>query len=177
MLLGIGFMAANLRIMLLFVRYMRKRSMAVLTWPGQRPKFYGLFLGLGVTLGLLFFFKFVFQQRPFNHVFGELMMFLYYAYALPLSLRIGRGFYEDGVWAEGGFVPYRQIGGVSWREEENGVTLILISRFRNLARRLLVPPSQYGAARRLLRDKIAAHDITFAGTGLELDSRDQRDDV
>ena len=44
-------------------------------------------------------------------------MLVYYVYALPLSLRIGRGFYEDGIWTEGGFMPYSRIGGITWREE------------------------------------------------------------
>ena len=33
------------------------------------------------------------------------------------------------------------------------------------------------AARRLLRDKIAAHDIQLMHTGLELGAHDERDDV
>ena len=43
---------------------------------------------------------------------------IYYGYAQPLSLKIGRGFYQDGIWAEGGFVPYSEIGGLTWREGE-----------------------------------------------------------
>jgi len=38
-----------------------------------------------------------------------------------------------------------------------------------------VPIENYSAARRLLRDKIAAHDIHFSGTGLDLGDRDERD--
>jgi hypothetical protein len=105
------------------------------------------------------------------------MMFLYYGYLLPLSLTIGRGFYEDGIWADSTFIPYNEVGGVSWREGEDHVTLILISRLRNLARRLIVPGDKYGAARRLLRDKIGEHEIHFAGTGLDLGVRDERDEV
>ena len=47
-------------------------------------------------------------------------MLLYYGYLVPLSLRIGRGFYQDGVWMEDGFMPYANIGGLSWREEPQG---------------------------------------------------------
>jgi hypothetical protein len=175
-LLGIGFMVVNVRIFVDFIRYLRRRSTALLTWPGQRPRFYGMFMALGVTLGVLILYKFVFQQRPASHLFGEAMMFLYYAYALPLSLRIGRGFYQDGVWAESGFLPYWQIGGVTWREEDQ-VTVILISRFKNLARRLVVPGAHYAAARRLLRDKVEAHEVDFTGTGLDLGGHDERQDI
>jgi len=31
------------------------------------------------------------------------------------------------------------VGGLTWREGEHQVTLIVISRLRNLARRLIVP--------------------------------------
>ena len=66
------------------------------------------------------------------------MMFVYYGYLVPLSRRIGRGFYADGIWAETGFVPYWRIGAVSWREGEE-IALVIVSRLRNLARRLVVP--------------------------------------
>ena len=103
-------------------------------------------------------------------------MLVYYGYALPLSLKIGRGFYEDGIWADGGFVPYSTIGGLTWREGEQ-LTLVLIDRMRQFGRKLTVPDSCYGAARRLLRDKIAAHDIHFTGKSLDLGAHDERDDV
>ena len=43
------------------------------------------------------------------------------------------------------------------------------------ARRLVVPPEHYGAARRLLRDKIDENAIHFTGTGLDLGEHDARD--
>jgi hypothetical protein len=175
--LGCGFLVANLRALVNFWRFRRRRASALLTWPGRRPPFYGLVLGLGVVLGLLVLFKLVVQRRPLGHVFGETMMFLYYAYAVPLSTRIARGFYRDGIWADSGFVPYGQIGGLSWREEREGVRLILIDRVRRLARSLLVPERYYGAARRLLRDQIAAHVIEFGDKPFDLGVRDERDSV
>jgi len=111
-----------------------------------------------------------------RQAFGESMMFLYYAYFFPMSLTIGRGFYEDGIWAESSFIPYNEVGGISWREGEHQATLIVISRLRNLARRLTVPGDKYRAARRLLRDKIGEHTIHFTGTGLDLGGHDERDD-
>jgi hypothetical protein len=174
--LGIGFLLANLRVFFQFIRFLRLRSSALLTWPGRKPPFYGLLLALGAILSVLILYKIaVLRQRPFD-VFGESMMLLYYTYALPLSLRIGRGFYEDGIWAESGFIPYSEIGGLTWREGEQ-VTLVLMYRMRSFARRLVVPERYYGAARRLLRDKIAAHDIHFTGKTLDLGVHDERDDV
>jgi hypothetical protein len=106
------------------------------------------------------------------------MMFLYYGYVTPLlSRRIGRGFYEDGIWTNSGFIPYNEVGGISWREGKQSVTLVVISRLKDLARRLIVPLEYYGAARRLLREKIGEHEIHFSGTGLNLGERDERDEA
>jgi len=174
LLLGVGFLGANLKLALDYVRYLRRRNGALLTWRTPKPPQYTFALGLGVALGLLVFAKLVFLHRQ---AFGESMMFLYYAYFFPMSLTIGRGFYEDGIWAETTFIPYNEVGGISWREGEHHVTLIVISRLRNLARRLTVPGDKYGAARRLLRDKIGEHAIHFTGTGLDLGGRDERDEA
>jgi hypothetical protein len=175
-MLGVGFLVANLRVFLQFIHFLKMRSTALLTWPGRRPPFYGLLLGIGAILSLLILYKLtVLRQQPAD-VFGETMMLVYYGYAVPLSLKIGRGFYADGIWADGGFVPYSRIGGLTWREGEQ-ITLVLIYRMRSFARRLVVPERYYGAARRLLRDKIAAHDIHFTGKSLDLGLHDERDDV
>lgn len=176
LLLGCGFLLANVWMLRDFVAYLRRRRSGVLVWPPPRPRLYGMQLAIGVVMGLLVLFNIFIGLRPPRQLFGESMMFVYYGYALPLSRRIVRGFYQDGVWSDGGFMPYWQIGGISWREGEQ-ITLVLIPRFRNVARRLTVPAAHYAAARRLLRDKIAAHDIHFAGTGLDLEGHDEREDV
>ena len=175
-ILGIGFLVANVRLLLQVARFVRLKSSAVLTWPGRRPPFYGLLLGLGAVLSVLIVYKLAVLQVHPTRVFGETMMLVYYGYAVPLSQKIGRGFYEDGIWSDGGFVPYSTIGGLAWREGEQ-VTLVLIDRMRQFGRKLTVPESYYGAARRLLRDKIAAHDIQFPEKPLDLGPRDERDDV
>ena len=108
-LLGVGFLGANLRLLARFLRFWALRSSALLTWPGRRPSSYGVSLAFGVLFGVLVFVKIAIQQRPPADAFGEGMMFIYYAYAFPLSLRIGRGFYDDGIWSDRGFVPYAQI--------------------------------------------------------------------
>ena len=173
-LLGLGFLVANTRLVLEYFRFRRRRRGALLTWPSPKPPYYGMALAIGVVLGLLVFYKLVVLRRQ---VFGEGMMFLYYALLLPLSLRIRRGFYEEGIWADSAFIPYHEVGGVTWRETEHSVTLIVVSRLRNLAKRLAVPAENYSAARRLLRDKIAKHELQFTGAGLDLGTHDDRDMV
>ncbi|MGC4083354.1 MAG: hypothetical protein QM736_14905 [Vicinamibacterales bacterium] len=145
----------------------------MLIWPTPPPPFYRLTIVLGVATGVLVLVKLFIVHRQ---AFGEAMMFVYFAYLLPLSRRIGRGFYDDGIWADTTFIPYTEVGGITWREGEHSVSLIVISRLKNLARRLAVPPEHYGEARRLLRDKIGHHEIQF-GTGLDLGAHDERDDA
>ena len=87
-----------------------------------------------------------------------------------------RGFYRDGVWTDTGFIRWGQISAVSWKEEHKPV-LILISQAGSIARRLEIPGHLYGQARRVLRDKIKAHDIHMGGSGLDLGSRPQDDAV
>jgi hypothetical protein len=173
--LGLGFLVANLRLAIQYLQYRRRlRAGALLTWSGPKPPYYTMALAIGVALGVLLIVN-VYQGRT-DPLFGESMMFLYYAYLFPLSRSIKRGFYEDGIWADTVFVPYNEVGGVTWREGEHSVTLIIISRLRNLARRLSVPGDKYGAARRLLRDKIGEHEISFFDT-LNLGDHDERNEI
>lgn len=174
LLIGAGFLVANARVFIEYLTYLRRRRSALLTWPAPRPRNYGIMMALGVATGCLVVAKILLAQRQ---AFGETMMFLYFAYMVPLSRRIGRGFYEDGIWADSSFIRYNEVGGLSWREGEHTVSLIVISRLRSLARRLAVPLEHYGAARRLLRDKIGEHEIHFMGTGLDLGAHDERDEA
>ena len=175
-LFGVGFCAANLKLVSDLIRFRVRKSSALLIWKNPKPPSYGFALALGVVLGVLVVFKLVVLARPPNQLFGEVMMFVYYGYLFPLSTRIARGFYRDGVWSDSGFMRWGQISAVSWKEERV-VTLVLISHFRSIARRLEVPGQLYGQARRLLQDKVRAHDIHIGGTGLELGSRSEADAV
>jgi hypothetical protein len=174
LMLGAGFLVANARLILEYLRFRKRRRTALLVWRGPQPPYYGMGLGMAVVLGLIVMYKIIISGQQ---AFGETMMFVYYGYLVPLSRRIRRGFYADGIWADTAFVPYNEVGGISWREGEHSVSLIVISRLRNLARRLVVPPEHYGAARRLLRDKIGDHEIHFSGVGLDLDAHDERDNA
>ena len=165
--LGFGFLVANLWVVVQFLRFYRYRATALLVWPARKPPYYGIFLGFGVVFGLLLVVKFVVQGQPLMSGFGESMMLLYYAYLWPMCFRIKRGLYEDGIWTDSRFVPYQQIGGLSWREGRE-ITLVIIYRFRSLARHLTVPHEHYGGVRRLLRDKIDSHDLHFTMKAFDL---------
>jgi hypothetical protein len=183
LLLGVGFVVANARLAFQYVLFIKRRRGALLTWRGPKPPYYVMQLAIGVFLGVILIYNVARVYRVYRsfrvdaRIFGQAMMFLYYGYLFPMSRSIMRGFYEDGIWTESAFIPYNEIGGISWREGEHDVVLIITSRLRDLARRLIVPVSEYSGARRVLRDKIARHDIHFGGTGLDLTDHDEREDI
>jgi hypothetical protein len=177
LLFGLGFLAANVKAAADLVRFRWRRRSALLLWESPKPPYYGFSLGLGVVLGLLLAFKVVTAQRSFDQLFGVTMMFVYYGYIFPLSTRILKGFYRDGVWADNGFVRWDRISAVTWRDDREPVRLVLISSVRQMARQLAVPGHLYGQARRLLRDRIRAQELHMGGTGLDLGMRDEADKV
>ena len=174
---GLGFFLANVKVTTDLLRFLGRKSSALLIWQNPKPRHYGFALALGAILGLLLVVKIFLLGRSPQELFGEIMMFLYFGYAVPLSTRIARGFYRDGVWSDSGFMPWGQIQAVSWREDESDVTLVLVSHFKNIARRLEVPGHLYGEARRVLRDKVKAQDIHMGRSGLDLGSRRDEDTV
>ncbi len=175
LLLGAGFLVVNVRTALDFLGFLRRRSSALLVWPAAKPPYYRVLVMIGVVMGILVLYNISLSpNRSVRQLFGEVMMFVYYTAGVAANRAIARGFYADGIWAESGFMPYGQIGAISWREGKD-VTLLLTARKRHFARRLVVPANLYGAARRLLRDKIQAHDIAFLRTGLDLGLGDERD--
>jgi len=175
--LGLLFLAVNLKVGREIVLWWRRRAGALLVWNPPKPPYYALNLAIGVMLGILLFVSVFVVRRPASSVFGELMMFLYYGYLLPLSTRITRGLYADGVWTDSGFMAYTDIGGLSWKEGPRP-TLVIASRLRAIARTMAIPGTRLGEVRRLLREKIGDHAIELdAGPGLHLGSRDTRESV
>jgi hypothetical protein len=175
LLFGLGFLLVDVRAVVEHVQFWQRRRTALLTWPGGRPAFYHLQIGIGAALGLLIAYNVFFRFPPAEEVFGEGMMFLYYAYVVPLGSRIERGFYRDGVWTERGFYRYARIGALTWRKEKEPV-LLLASASGGTARRLPVPGPLYGQVRRLLRDLIGSKTI-HVSHGLRLGLMDDRDDA
>ena len=174
--LGAGFLVFNLYLFFQYYRNRRLQRFALVTWPPPRPPLYRLFLWVGAVLAIVIFYKLTKLRLPPKDVFGETMMLVYYVYAMPLGLKIRRGLYAEGIWTDGGYVPYGNIGGLTWREGINP-TLVVLYRWRSFARRLVVPQPLYGEARKVLRDKIAEHEIHFTGKSLDLGAHDERDDV
>jgi hypothetical protein len=180
--LGVLFTIVDLKVGAQIFSWWRLRKDAVVTWAGPRPPFYVINLSIGMLLGVLLFLTSYVEigrlQRGWAaapSMFGVSMMFIYYGYLLPLSARIRRGLYREGIWTDSGFMRYTDIGGLTWKGDD---TLVLASRQKALARRLRVPGSHIGEVRHYLRDKISEHAIEFeAGPGLHLGTRDTRESV
>ena len=108
--LGAGFLVANAKLLFEYIQFVKRRRAALLTWQPPKPPYYGMAIAIGVSLGILVVAKVLVHRQ----MFGEMMMFVYYACLTPLSRRIGRGFYEDGIWADSSFIPFNEIGGLTW---------------------------------------------------------------
>lgn len=171
--LGVLFVIVNLRVGVQLLGWWRLRRDVVLTWPSPKPPFFAINLAIGVMLGIILLITAYRMPCGFASIFGLLMMFTYYGYLLPLSARIRRGLYRDGIWTDSGYMSYREIGGLTWKA---GDTLVLASRQKTLARRLTVPGAHLGEVRHLLREEIGRHTIEFdEGPGLHLGTRDTRE--
>jgi hypothetical protein len=161
---GVGLYFAVMvgRAALTYARFRRVRPTALLTWPARRPPLFGFLVGLGgLAAGIAVLNGYM--QRPFSHVLSQAVMALYFVLMVPLTARIRVGFYRDGVFAEGGFLPWGEIGRWSFRETPE-IVLVLLSR-AGMALRLPVPPAEYGAARKVLEERARARVLNVE-TGL-----------
>ena len=153
--LAVYFTVLVVRGLLGYQRFRRVRPTALLTWPTRRPANYLFLLGLGfLSAGLAFLNASL--GRPLHHVYSQAVMALYFVGMVPLSRRIHLGLYDDGVWADSGFLPYAKIGRMAFRETPD-LVLILLPRGRSGSFRLPVPREDYGAVRKVLDEKIRAH--------------------
>ncbi len=175
-LFGVGFLGANLVSLYEWLQDWRRRKDAILVWRMPPPRFSFLPMAIAVALGALIVYKLVALEWPVQRLFGEGMMLAYYGYLYPLGVRAKRGFYEQGVRLDRGFLSWRDISGLTWREGPPPVLVAACGR-RERAGLLTVPPDQFGAARRVLRDRIAAHQIHYTHPPLDLGGHDARNDV
>lgn len=175
-LFGVGFLAANLMLARDYVAYLRRRPHALLTWPAPRPRSLMLARVIAAGLAAIIVYKVVVLRWPLAWLFGEAMMLAYYGALYPLSFRVERGFYRDGIWLDRGFARYGDVSGITWRDGLNP-TLVVVARHKQRAWHVTVPAGHYGEARRLLRDRIAAHQLHPNASILDLGGHDERDDV
>lgn len=135
-----------------YLLFLKVRPTAVLTWPVRRPLHFPFLLALGVVAAALTVINGT-LHRPFHHVYSQGVMAVYFMVMVPLAARIQLGFYRDGVWADSGFLRYDKIARIAFREAPE-IVLVLVPRGRSVPFRLPVPTAEYGAARKILEDKI-----------------------
>ncbi len=141
-----------------YLRFRKVRTTALLTWPGPRPPHFPFLLTLGaISAGLAVLNGYM--ERPFHHVYSQGVMALYFILMVPLLARIPFGFYQDGIWADAGFLPYGQIARLAFRETPEIVLILLPRGGRAPSFRLPVPPGEYGAVRKVLEEKIRDHVV------------------
>jgi hypothetical protein len=174
-LFGVGFLAANLVTAWVCVRDWRRRHDVLLAWRLPPPRFAALPVVISAGLALLIVYKLLVLEWPVWRLFGEAMMLAYYGYLYPLSLRLKRGFYRQGVRFDRGFARWEDIRGLTWHHEAPPV--LVAAHKGQQAGRLTVPLEHLGAARRVLRDRIAAHQIHFTPGPLDLGGHDERQDI
>lgn len=137
------------------LRFRKVRQTALVTWPGRRPAHFPFLLGLGLlSAGLAILIGL--RAFPFHHVYSQGVMALYFIFLVPLLGRIPLGLYRDGIWADGGFIPYERIRRWAFRENPE-IVLILLPRKGTGSFRLPVPPGEYGAVRKVLEEKARTH--------------------
>jgi len=183
-LLGLAFAALTVIftvwILTILVKYYRFRRLApgsILSWESPRPWFFGLCLGIGFFMVAMTFLSGFVLHRPALHTVAQGLMALFYTVVFPLSFRIRKGFYATGIWAERGFLPYRTIRWLGWRQGQE-IVLALRGEDRFLRQSydfLRVPGDYYGQARRILADRIKDQslDPQTSVLGLEADSSAQ----
>jgi hypothetical protein len=175
-LFGIGFLVANLAIVYDWVLDWRRRRLALLAWRMPPPRLAALPAAIAVGLGALIVYKLLVLGWPVGRLFGEGMMLTYYGYLYPVSLKIRRGFFEEGVRLDRGFARWRDITGLTWHDGPPPV-LVIVCHQKEQAGHLTVPSEHLGAARRILRDRVASHQLKFTHPPLDLGGHDERQDV
>lgn len=163
---AVYFSVLILRDLIRYLRFRRIRKDALVTWRTRPRAAFWLLVMLG-ALNLPVAAINVVLQDPFHKVYSQLSIALYFSGVLPLIARIPMGFYGEGVWAEGGFLPYNRIRRFAFFEGPE-LILLLLPWGRGGAFRLRVPPGEYGAVRRVLGDKIRSQMLKLEGGILDL---------
>ena len=157
--LGLYFLVLLIRGLRGYLLFRKVRPTALLTWPVPRSGQFPFLLALGVVATAVTALN-AYLERPLHHVVSQALMAAYFILMVPLCQNIRLGFYDQGVWADTGFLPYANIGRIAFRETPE-IVLILLPRGRSGSFRLPVPPEEYGAVRKMLEEKIRARVVNI----------------
>jgi hypothetical protein len=152
--LGVYFGVQVVRGLAGYLRYRRLAPTALVSWPGPRPALYPWLVLLGAS-GAVVAAVNAAMGRPLLHVAGLALMAAYFLGLVPLARGIRLGLFRDGVWAHRGFLPWGDVARIAFVEGEQ-VVLLLRPRRGGASYKLPVPPSEYGAVRKILDEKARA---------------------
>ncbi len=158
-----------------YLKFRRVARSAELTWAVPRPWFYGMCLGIGFFMVSLTVLSIFVLRRPLLATLAQALMALYYTVVFPLTLRIQRGFYRTGIWLDRGFVPYKAVRRLNWRETPE-ILLMVDSDHSWLGeghQSLKVPGERFGEARRILASHIEDQTLSVETHILGLSEVDQ----
>ena len=74
LLLGAGFLVANVRLLYEYISFMRRRRSALLTWTSPKPPYYGMAIAIGVSLGILVIAKLLVHPSARRHGMARALM-------------------------------------------------------------------------------------------------------
>jgi hypothetical protein len=152
--IGLYFLVQLVRGFAGYLRFLRLRDTAILSWPPPRPAQLPWLLAMGV-LGAVVAGVNAWRQRPATDVLGLALMAVYFLVLVPLARRIRLGLYRDGVWAHRGFLPWAKVSRIAFVESPQ-VVLLLQSRGSGTSFKLPVPADEYGAVRKVIEEKTRA---------------------
>ena len=157
-----------------YFTYRRLVSSSELTWKPAKPWFYNMCLGIGFFMMSMTAVSIFLLERPWLTNLSQLLMAMYYTVVFPLSFRIQRGFYGTGIWSERGFVPYRRIRWLGWKEKPDVVLALRTeaSLVRPAYAFLKVPGEFYGQARRILATHVDDSSLSIEQGVLGLNDPD-----
>lgn len=155
--LGLYFSVLWLRGLLGYRRFRSLRDTAVATWPVPRPRQARVLLVLGAVAAGVAVLNGV-MHRPLHHVAAQAIMALYFIAMVPLAARIRLGFYRDGVWADAGFLAWRDVRRLSFREAPE-LALVLLPRRGARSFRLPLPPDEYSRARKIVDELVRSRAL------------------
>lgn len=168
--LAVLFAAWNALLIARYIQYRRVARDVVLSWLAPRPWYFNLCVGIGFFMVVLTFLSAFVLHRSWLVVVAQGLMALFYTVVFPASFRIRRGFYASGIWTERGFVHYRHIRWLGWKETPEVVLALRTQgRLNERYASLRVPGDYFGQSRRILADSIDKHSLSLETSILGLE--------
>lgn len=155
--IGLYFTGQILHALWLYRAYRKIRTAPLVTWETRRHPLHLIFVGIG-TLGLGLAWLGIAQDQPLENVWAQMVTAGYFLIAAPLLEKARPGFYERGIWSSRGHLAWEGVGRLAFRDDDS-LELLVVPKGRGLPHKLELPPDEYGAVRRILRERIRKEEM------------------